>query len=250
MKNQLSFRAATSAQSGRLTNAPAKVRGGEAEKVPAGRFTLIELLVVVAIIAVLAALLMPALRHARGTAVTTACLSQCRQMHVAITQYQNDFNMAEPFRFANGTSDYPGEAGHRLSERLVKMDSGAPYLEDPEMLFCPGWPGSWQVYWHPDGASGGGINSTYQYCYRHIQRELDPAVDNTGHHPDGQTDLRLSKHDIPPESYDVLLIDGWGEWTPGAMPYNYEHYNVIFAGGNAKTLGTDRAVYASFLWNK
>ena len=47
-------------------------------------FTLIELLVVVAIIAILAALLMPAVRSALDTAKQSLSLSNEKQMHVAM----------------------------------------------------------------------------------------------------------------------------------------------------------------------
>jgi prepilin-type N-terminal cleavage/methylation domain-containing protein len=53
-------------------------------------FTLVELLVVVAIIAVLAALLMPALRGARATAVRVACMNNQKQLHVAAFGFAAD----------------------------------------------------------------------------------------------------------------------------------------------------------------
>lgn len=53
-------------------------------------FTLVELLVVVAIVAVLAALLFPALTIAREHARTTACLSNLRQIGAGFLLYAND----------------------------------------------------------------------------------------------------------------------------------------------------------------
>ncbi len=54
-------------------------------------FTLVEQLVVIAIIAVLAALLLPALVKAKQRAQGTACLSNLRQIHLVYTLYQSDF---------------------------------------------------------------------------------------------------------------------------------------------------------------
>ena len=113
-------------------------------------FTLIELLVVIAIVAILAGLSLPTLGKARDAGRKAACLSNFRQIGIAIQGYAYDNEGLIPYGptappFTSPASFYPS-TGSPTS--LLSLRSGEPvglglllhfYLADtPKVLFCPG----------------------------------------------------------------------------------------------------------------
>src|SRR5579862_5041705 len=70
-------------------------------------FTLIELLVVIAIIAILAAILFPVFSQARAAARKTVCISNMKQLALAVRMYSDDYDGYFPrIQASNGTGTW------------------------------------------------------------------------------------------------------------------------------------------------
>lgn len=91
-------------------------------------FTLIELIVVIAIICILVAILMPVFASARAHARQASCISNCRQLALAVTIYAGD-----------NDDTLPPQQVARPAQAFW-YDLVAPYVKNKGVFLCPSDP--------------------------------------------------------------------------------------------------------------
>jgi len=142
-------------------------------------FTLIEILVVIAIIVVLVALILPAFTKARGMGGEAPCMSNLRQIGMAMSMYRSDFGELAPHLSSLHPTYVPNPTvfvcpadpaegkreGDDYMEGSLYLPSGVSYTYIPNWKYAAelGWwnprprygPGKWQgstplamCHWH------------------------------------------------------------------------------------------------------
>jgi prepilin-type N-terminal cleavage/methylation domain-containing protein/prepilin-type processing-associated H-X9-DG protein len=112
-----------------------------AEVIKRGRcaagFTLIELLVVIAIIAILAAILFPVFQGVRENARRTSCLSNEKQLGLALTQYTQDADEKFPSGSFGGPEGCTADAPNYCNSPISWAGAIYPFVKSAGAYQCP-----------------------------------------------------------------------------------------------------------------
>ena len=200
-------------------------------------FTLIELLVVIAIIAILAALLLPSLHHAKDKSLRIQCLSNLRQIGMAMHLYTQDNQDTFPKH-----DDWPSFGGRLGNTSFYNSNLYGPtnrplnvYARALEVFHCP----------RDGGDSMAGTTSPLWEAYGNsyfVQFGMDSYrinhVTGLGAGPYAlpiraasltRTDNKILVGDWPLHA-NRLLSDKRSWWHNGGVRRSY---NIVFADGHA-----------------
>ena len=118
----------------------------KSRRIPLGGFTLVELLVVIAIIAVLMAILLPALNRAREQGKRAVCLNNVHTLTLAWMMYcdENDERLPRAYTDKDGwIQDIPGyrfnpeKAPRDMQLKALRDGKLFPYLRTTDIFRCP-----------------------------------------------------------------------------------------------------------------
>ena len=197
---------------------------------PRRGFTLIELLVVIAIIAILAAILFPVFARAREKARQASCLSNLKQLGLALITYTQDYDGALPW-----TAGVSGNVNLQLPDAIRRPDGQQfpdllqPYVRNTQIFFCPSV--SQTLPAHLDNAKTyKQLGSTYMYNAFTEHFAMKPGYVIAGLPIDSALDpsKAIVLWDDPCCGPTSGVLESW--W---AVPHN-NGVNVAYADGHAK----------------
>jgi prepilin-type N-terminal cleavage/methylation domain-containing protein/prepilin-type processing-associated H-X9-DG protein len=141
-------------------------------------FTLIELLVVIAIIAILAAILFPVFAKAREKAQQAGCMSNLRQIGMALVEYSQDYDETHPGVWFGPPSQQAWSQPSNATLFYKWMDAIYPYVKNEQIFDCPSdGVNKKYVFRNRDGSNGYGSYAMSQAYYKVGDSFTGPASD-------------------------------------------------------------------------
>lgn len=212
-------------------------------------FTLIELLVVITIVAVLIAMLLPAIGQARVTAMRLKCSANMRGLATGAAVYQGDNRSIMPAQSSAETAAdfalYRGATGGLGWKALV--DAGS-YIQQSQLLGCPAKVSKYRMAFDAsNGAYGFGSGEFVHYGYRYNAWLLTNSVGvrlarNEGQWV-GQTTVGVARPDVVrPASHP------WFQRPPMTLMFDDPIFGLHFPGGNPDTTECNNLIPNTSNW--
>jgi prepilin-type N-terminal cleavage/methylation domain-containing protein/prepilin-type processing-associated H-X9-DG protein len=192
-------------------------------------FTLIELLVVIAIIAILAAILFPVFAQAREKARQASCMSNLKQVGMALMQYAQDYDEGHPGVWFGPVNRMPWSQPTDGVTFYKWMDAVYPYVKNEQVFNCASdGVNKKYIYMNRDKSNGYGSYAMSQAYFRVGDPYTGPASDYNQFVSAGVPFvMRLSMVGAPAST--VWVVDGGvrGIKNPDWKSYEFWWYDAL-----------------------
>lgn len=207
-------------------------------------FSLVELLIVFGVVSVLAALVFAAFSGVREKGRQSACLSNLRQLGVAVALYQGDND--DLFPRGGDPTDVHTELWHQAAAGVYAVEVDGlppltfvlrPYTKSKNLWRCPSDIGfDVTESFQPLSARPTSFDAFATSYYYRTELTLKRKKDLLAH------DRTLPHTEHGPSEINVLF-DGHGSWHGGADA-KQRRYNVLWGDGHVKNTGRDSFIQA------